>query len=214
MSQRRSAREAILKAAAEIVREQGALHMTMDAIAAKAGVSKGGLIYHFPSQRDLLRAMLMGHIQHVEAQIARCRARLPSVPARDIKAFIQAWFDLDEEFRRSANALLAVVLREPDLIAAVRSKHREIANTILANQPKNELLLTLLLAVEGVWISELLGVDILTKDERRQAKRTLLQLADEWTRPTETRAPQAPARCPGKKGPRKASDTLRKERNP
>jgi AcrR family transcriptional regulator len=195
-----SARERILRAAEEIVQKHGALHMTLDAVAAKAGVSKGGLIYHFPSQRDFLRAMLMGHIEHVETHMANIRAKLPPGPAREVKAFIQAWFSLDEKFRRTAHALLAVVTREPDLIDMARRKHREVVNALLAKQPNRELVAILLLAVEGVWMSELLGVESLTKDERRRLERTLLQLADEWCVPLTTPATRKPSRRRGKNG--------------
>ena len=43
------ARERILDAAESVVIEQGVTGMTLDAVAARAKVSKGGLLYHFPS---------------------------------------------------------------------------------------------------------------------------------------------------------------------
>ena len=36
----------------------GAVHLTLDAVAERAGVSKGGLLYHFPSKESLLQAMV------------------------------------------------------------------------------------------------------------------------------------------------------------
>ena len=113
MSPRLSSRERIMDAAEYVVLEKGASHMTMDAVAAKAGVSKGGLIYHFPSQRDLLQAMLKRFIDQVEARLADARARLPASPVREIKAYVMAWFTLGSQYRRSASALLATITREP-----------------------------------------------------------------------------------------------------
>ena len=48
---RPSARARLLDAAVAVVRRDGAQALTLDAVAAEAGVSKGGLLYHFRSTR-------------------------------------------------------------------------------------------------------------------------------------------------------------------
>ena len=50
-------RDACIEAANESNRE-GLLAMTLDRIAEEAGVSKGGLLYHFPSKDELIVALL------------------------------------------------------------------------------------------------------------------------------------------------------------
>jgi AcrR family transcriptional regulator len=52
------ARERILDAAESVVIEQGVTGMTLDAVAARAKVSKGGLLYHFPSKDDVVRGLV------------------------------------------------------------------------------------------------------------------------------------------------------------
>ena len=54
----------------ELVLETGAGHLTLDAVAKCAGLSKGGLLYHFPSKDLLLEAMLTRFLSDIEAQIA------------------------------------------------------------------------------------------------------------------------------------------------
>ena len=44
--------------------------LTLDAVAAQAGVSKGGLLYHFRSKRELLDAMLDGFLEEFDREIA------------------------------------------------------------------------------------------------------------------------------------------------
>ena len=46
----------ILSAAEAIVLERGVPALTLDAVAESAGLSKGGLIYHFESKEALIRA--------------------------------------------------------------------------------------------------------------------------------------------------------------
>ena len=53
-----SARERLLEAACAVAERSGVAALTLDAVAAEAGVSKGGLLYHFPSKEALLSGMV------------------------------------------------------------------------------------------------------------------------------------------------------------
>lgn len=54
---RESKREAALKAAKRVVQRDGVTALSYEAVAAEAGLTKGGLLYHFPSREDLLLAL-------------------------------------------------------------------------------------------------------------------------------------------------------------
>jgi AcrR family transcriptional regulator len=41
----------ILDAASKIVNQRGIFNLTLEAVAEEAGISKGGLLYHYPSIR-------------------------------------------------------------------------------------------------------------------------------------------------------------------
>jgi|GEM_PF-6563964 len=56
MGRQPNSREVILNAAEMVVVEVGAAHLTLDAVAQKAVVSKGGLLYNFPTKGSLHRA--------------------------------------------------------------------------------------------------------------------------------------------------------------
>ena len=69
-------RDALLDAAKRVMQRVGAGHLTLDAVAKEAGVSKGGLLYHYPSKGDLLRGMLTARVatmmrHDLEAQMRR-----------------------------------------------------------------------------------------------------------------------------------------------
>jgi AcrR family transcriptional regulator len=197
MSPRLSSRERILDAAEEVVLKHGAGHMTLDAVAAQAGVSKGGLIYHFPSQRELLQAMVQRFVEHVDDCMTKARAALPPTPAREIKAYIKARFSIEDGYQRIAMALLAAVTRSPELLDPVRARHLKTMARIGAATPDPDCATVLALATEGLCLAELLGVSIYSKSERKQIQRTLLRLADEWRRKP---AQPAPARRRGRAG--------------
>lgn len=54
---RQSKREEILRAATAVVQREGVTALTYEAVAAEAGLTKGGLLYHFPTRDDLLHGL-------------------------------------------------------------------------------------------------------------------------------------------------------------
>jgi AcrR family transcriptional regulator len=51
-------RDELLDAAEELLCDQGSAALTLSAVADRAGVSKGGLLYHFSSKEALIKAMV------------------------------------------------------------------------------------------------------------------------------------------------------------
>ena len=58
MSPRPSKREKLLDAALALVAEHGYSALTLDAVGAAVGVSKGGVLYHFPTKDALVVALI------------------------------------------------------------------------------------------------------------------------------------------------------------
>jgi AcrR family transcriptional regulator len=55
----------MLDAAEAVVVRQGIANLTLEAVAAEAGMSKGGLLHHFPSKDRLVEAMVVRCAEHV-----------------------------------------------------------------------------------------------------------------------------------------------------
>lgn len=55
---RPSSRQVVVDAAIELARREGVAAVTFDAVSHEAELSRGGIIYHFPSKDDLLVAMV------------------------------------------------------------------------------------------------------------------------------------------------------------
>ncbi|MCK0093658.1 TetR/AcrR family transcriptional regulator [Rhodococcus sp. HNM0563] len=75
-----AARAKLLDAFVTILLEQGERAATLDAVAAAAGVSKGGLLYHFPS-KDALVEGLADHVEELAAGDAALMRDAPEGPA-------------------------------------------------------------------------------------------------------------------------------------
>src|SRR5215472_11229462 len=67
----RATRDQILQAASELFYGEGIRSTSMDEIAAKAGVTKRTLYYHFPSKDDLITAYLTARDEPVFARQAQ-----------------------------------------------------------------------------------------------------------------------------------------------
>lgn len=89
-------RDLILEVASLLVQEQGASALTLDATCAKAGMSKGGLLYHFRSKDELMLALLDYQHRAMEVFILEAFERdpHPDLPGRHHRALIHAIFQL------------------------------------------------------------------------------------------------------------------------
>lgn len=85
-------RRKILDATLEILRNGDYLtKFSLDTVAHKAGVSKGGLIHHFPSKEALLRGAAKRVIEEFEARVRKGIAQEPKdKPGRVLRSYIRA----------------------------------------------------------------------------------------------------------------------------
>ena len=68
---RPSRRAQLLDAALAVIRRDGAQALTLDAVAAEAGVSKGGVLYHFATKRALIDGLVDRWLDDFEARLGR-----------------------------------------------------------------------------------------------------------------------------------------------
>ncbi|MFC0673593.1 TetR/AcrR family transcriptional regulator [Brachybacterium hainanense] len=80
-----SARDALLDAYEAILLDDGVRAATLEAVAARAGVSKGGLLYHFPSKD----ALVAGLVARLEALAAEDRDRMRQAPEGAVRYYIR-----------------------------------------------------------------------------------------------------------------------------
>lgn len=85
----------LLMAAKRVVARDGVARLTLDTVAQEAGVSKGGVLYHFPTKNALVAAMMESDISCWHAEVTTCReaeiARGNSpIAGRNIRAFVSA----------------------------------------------------------------------------------------------------------------------------
>jgi AcrR family transcriptional regulator len=105
-------RRRVLAAANRLFDEQGAGNVSMDAVAAAAGVGKGTLFRRFGDRAGLARAIISEHEARLQDELIRGAAPLgPGAPARErLLAFGRAYLEFLE---RHGDTLLAAEFGSP-----------------------------------------------------------------------------------------------------
>jgi len=166
----------MLDAAEAIVVAQGAVRLTLDAVAREAGVSKGGVMYHFPSKNALLEALVSRAVERSHAARETQAAALPDVPGRALQGYVRASINDPLHNDRVSGALLSVVASDPQLLAPVREFFRKRLPAISEGVPFERAALVHL-ATEGLWLMELFRVSPFTRAQRARIKELLTQIA-------------------------------------
>ncbi len=178
-----SARERIIDAAERVVIEFGAGHLTFDAVALKAGLSRGGLLYHFPDKEALLKAMLDRLMERMKMRRAKKRAELAEGTEREIVAHVLSSLEKPEEVDKAARARTAAILasgaHDPGLLAPAKEEYRKLMDELTENGLRFERAAVIAIATDGLRLLELLSVSPFDKDERRRIVGELISLAKE-----------------------------------
>ena len=163
-----SVRETILSQAKAILAEVGASGLTVDAILARAQVSKGGFFHHFRTKSDLLGVLFQETIENFEARLADRR--------QSGKSFALALIDtVLEEVNDNPlmiNLLIAGVATLPDLKQMVQIRRQSWVEELVGEGMDPLKANVLVLALEGNILASLLD----SKDLMKTNKASLLSL--------------------------------------
>lgn len=160
-------RARLLDAASTVIRRDGPQALTLDAVAAEAGVSKGGLLYHFKSKRELLDALVARWMDDFQRDID---AAPGSFPERYVRA--------SDGAKAEEAGLLAALVADPGVLAAVRDRHAAWQDRIATEGGDPVDATVARLAADGLWLADLLGIAPPGGELRAQVLARLLELCD------------------------------------
>ncbi|SET17790.1 TetR/AcrR family transcriptional regulator [Oceanicella actignis] len=143
-------RARILDAAARIARERGARHVTIDAVTAASGLSKGGVLYHFPSKAALLAALIAREVEALRARCDAHREAARGAPNPTLRGFLSALEQMMDEGDRLPMAILAASAEDPALLDPVRAEFRARWARIAAETAAPDRAFAIWSAIEGL----------------------------------------------------------------
>ena len=176
---RTSNRDTLLDALESIISEGSVHDVTLDGVAARAGITKGGLIYHFKSKEALLHALM-----------ERMRTRLDAYcvdPAADpqlaIKKFLIARihyaFAMGQQEKKIMANLLAATSTYPSLLGPVKSMYDSRAGDLASAAGGAGLALSVWTALDGFVMLEMLNIRHFSDPEKQQMKAALIALVEQ-----------------------------------
>ncbi|MEO3860020.1 TetR/AcrR family transcriptional regulator [Acrocarpospora sp. B8E8] len=138
-------RDELLDAAEGLLADHGVQALTLAAVAERAGVSKGGLLYHFKTKDALVAGMIDRLIADFDALVA----------AQDetcyTRAYVRATFVAVQSGRLRRWAVATGAAGDPALLVPLREAMARWHTHDLATEPDPVLSRIVRLACEGVW---------------------------------------------------------------
>lgn len=160
-------REAVLEAAERVVSRDGAAHLTLDAVAAEAGISKASVLYDYKTKRALIRAVIERRVAVSTAEVqAFVDARAGEADA-DIRGRLDATSrPVSDEDRTAALSLCAALAQDAELRQPIQQSYREVIEKIAASSTHPHGAMLAFLATEGLMLMEWLGLHSWPAKER------------------------------------------------
>jgi len=145
-------RDRVLDSAETVLLEHGTQGLTLAAVAAHAGVSKGGLLYHFANKDALITGLIERLISGFDELIESFRQGRPGSYTR---AYVEATFailvDQDADLARRRWAAVCAAATDPQLYAPLAAAERRWMNEGLDEEPDPELSRLARFSADGVW---------------------------------------------------------------
>lgn len=167
----------LLNGAEAVVARQGIANLTLDAVAAEAGVSKGGLLHHFPSKDRLIEALVTRSAANWRRCFTEAYEGAAPGPGRMARALLshclsdaKCW---TEELRRSTSAVFAALAQNPSLIQPMREVYADLHRLIAQDGLPPGVGETVAAALDGLWLDWVLGFVPLDQERVVRVRRTL-----------------------------------------
>ncbi|TDP46860.1 TetR/AcrR family transcriptional regulator [Zavarzinia compransoris] len=150
-------RRHLLEVTADLSLRQGIGNVRLEAVAAAAGVSKGGLLHHFPSRQALLEALCREYLARLDRRLAEALAADPVPGGRFTRAYLAVMTAAEPtEQERTWGILSCVLFAEP----AFRSRWADWLSGHLRAHAATDggtALEIVRLAADGLWLSDMAG---------------------------------------------------------
>jgi len=162
-------RNAVLDAAQTVAARDGVCQMTLDAVAAEAGISKSSVLYDYKTKQALMKAVIERRIASESARIEEIMSRLGNTPNAAIRARLMAESrELSDEDRAVALSLCASVASDAELREPVREMMaRRVAKVRdTSDNPRGAMLA--FLAIEGLKMLEWFNLYEWPQEERHK----------------------------------------------
>jgi len=158
MTLKKSIRTAVLDAAIALAQDSDISALTLDAVAARAGVSKGGLLHHFKSKEALLTAMVGRVVESFEDERRQAMEAESGAENALMATYIDRSFAGFGKRYKSAMILFAVAANQRGLLQPIREYFDARTRETVAQSENPAASLALTLLADGLWLFDALDI--------------------------------------------------------
>lgn len=174
-------RQLILHSAYSLIVEEGVGQLTLHAVADRANISKGGLLYHFPNKNALIIGLIEDLFGRFNHRMLNDIKENGEHSGRWAHAYIRTTFhseeNEDQELQISVG-LLAALVNSPKLLQPAQNFYQEWQKNMEEDGIDPAIATICRLASDGLWFTDMFGLAPLTdKDLRERVLNILLQLS-------------------------------------
>ena len=168
----------LLIAASEIVEEEGVVKLTLEAVAQRAGMSKGGLLYHYPNKEALIEGMVEDWANNYFDSILTLVKDDKVEKGKWSRAYVTSTYS-DIDNNKHLSSIMAAMFYNPDLLDGFRQQYDSLLDK-LSNDGIDPVKATIArLSIDGLWFSEIFGMKPLSKDLQIQVLHELIDMIQE-----------------------------------
>ena len=150
----------IIEAAYRLVQRDGVAHLTIEGVAREAGLSKGGVLYHFPSKQALVENMIETFLASFEHDVRRrIAADTDTYPAgRFLRAYVHASGAGAPAPDDPSAGLIAALATDTSLLDPVRHRYAAWQDQVETDGVERATATLVRLAADGLWFADLLDL--------------------------------------------------------
>ncbi|MBB4236631.1 TetR/AcrR family transcriptional regulator [Rhizobium esperanzae] len=158
-------RDRILDAAEAVILASGGRNLTLDAVAERAGISKGGLVYSFATKDELIQATLEREGERFQEAVRQRLGNGPTGPVELVLAHIEEALNEDDTSTQKAAFLIAALVHAPEKLKSLRRFYSELLDTLRSESGEMAEVRQAILAVEGIFLLRALGLAQVSQEE-------------------------------------------------
>ncbi|WP_431824839.1 TetR family transcriptional regulator [Burkholderia sp. F1] len=168
-------RSQLLAAASDLATRHGVQALTLDAVAERAGVTKGALQYHFANKQGLLDALFEQTIARFSGQVAERIAADPEPAGAASRAYMHTMLDQKNPAASTdvLRVLVASMVSEPEARERWSAPISELSRPDPVPLAQAATLMICRLAADGLWLWDLLGCQDMPDELRAEIVRQL-----------------------------------------
>jgi AcrR family transcriptional regulator len=173
-----SVQDRLLDAAEQVVLRDGISNLTLESVAKEAGVSKGGLLYHYPSKSVLITAIVNRLGNRCQLKQEEALASDSNSPGAFTRAYLHARTrTLKPHERPLQTALLAAAGTDPHYLDEIRERVAEWDCRLHGDGIDPTLAMIVRLAIDGLCLCDMIGIPTPQGEERQKVLDQLLQMS-------------------------------------